>query len=148
MIKKIFMGMAISATLLASCSSEEPAGGNSGGNVTFTATLPGDLQTRAYGDGTTATELKYVVYNADGEEISHFTNSVPMSNLKATVNLNLVADQTYTIVFWAQAPDAPYTLDSANGTITVTPTGPAQSENRDAFFASETFTVKICFPDR
>lgn len=141
MIKNLFLGMAVGAALLTSCSSEDPAPVATDGNVTFTATLPGELMGRGYGDGTTATQLTYVVYNAAGEEIPMFTKNVDLVNLKATVSLNLVPNQEYTIVFWAQAPDAPYNLDTANGTVTVTPTGTSQAENRDAFFAAETFVV-------
>lgn len=143
MIKKLFLGIAIGATLLTSCSSEEPAVSNTAdGNVTFTATLPANLMNRAYGDGTTATQLTYAVYNADGQEIETYTKTVTLQGLKATVNLKLVPEQQYTVVFWAQAPDAPYTLDTSTGTVTVNPAGNSQDETRDAFFAAETFVVK------
>ena len=62
-MRKIFSIFAASLMLFAaSCSTEkfdEPTGD---GNVTFTVQLPGGLQSRALGDGTTATKLYVSVY--------------------------------------------------------------------------------------
>lgn len=141
MAKRFLFCMAAGALLLSSCSSEEPMIGSSGeGNVTFTATIPGGINSRAISDGTTANKLTYAVYNENGEEITVLTNTVDI-NLQTTVNLNLVTGKKYTVVFWAQAEDAPYSLNTSDGTVTVTATGDSQKENRDAFFASREFTV-------
>ena len=57
--------------LWTSCSNEEfPApvpGGD--GTVTFTATLPANISSRAYGDGEVAKTLHYAVYEAGSDKV-------------------------------------------------------------------------------
>ena len=48
---------------------------------------------------------------------------------------------TYSIVFWAQAPGAPYTFDPETGEVTVDYAGDANDETRDAFCKLHTFKV-------
>ena len=64
--KKLLLNAAVLATMLTSisCSQEEVAGGQAGDEsvVTFTAQLPGSPQSKAIGDGMTATTLSYAVY--------------------------------------------------------------------------------------
>lgn len=147
MIKKSLFGMALGVFLLSSCTSEEPISETSDGNVTFHATLPAQLLTRSdsyntiFDNGTNATELAYAVYDESGTNISTLNGEATISGLSADVKLNLVTGKTYTIVFWAQAPGAPYTFVPSTGKMTVTTTGNAQDLNRDAFFACEKFTV-------
>ncbi len=130
--------MAAVALLAASCSNEDfsaPAGGD--GNVVFTAELPA-LASRAYGDGLSATDLKAYVYSVDGETPEYlFSKEATFDGLHATVELALVTGKTYDVVFWAQAPDAPYTYSSSERTISVTYDGAANDECRDAFFVTE-----------
>ncbi len=149
MKKFFFASAALTAMLFTSCSSDEPIGGNGNdGNVTFSVQLPGEIQSRSYGDGSTATTLTYAVYSVDGETVSNVSsltseNEVSFgTDLRATVTLNLVTGKTYKVVFWADAETSPYTFNATDATITVgTPTN-AQDENRDAFFAcTEEFTV-------
>lgn len=133
--------MAAGTLLLTSCSSDEPTTSLTGdGNVTFTAVIPGGINSRAISDGTTANKLTYAVYDENGDELSSLTNTVDI-NLQTSVSLNLVTGKKYTVVFWAQAEDAPYAINTTDGTVTVTETGNSQAENRDAFFASREFTV-------
>ena len=111
-MRKIFSIFAASLMLFAaSCSTEkfdEPTGD---GNVTFTVQLPGGLQSRALGDGTTATKLYVAAYEAGTTAplaVANGAQSIAdMSSLKATVSLQLVTGKTYDLVFWAQAADAP-----------------------------------------
>ena len=130
--------MAAVALLAASCSNEDfsaPAGGD--GNVVFTAELPA-LGSRAYGDGLSATDLKAYVYSVDGETPEYlFSKEATFDGLHATVELALVTGKTYDVVFWAQAPDAPYTYSTTERTISVTYDGAANDESRDAFFVTE-----------
>ncbi|MDE6317582.1 MAG: hypothetical protein K2L73_04200, partial [Muribaculaceae bacterium] len=142
MMKKIFFCMALGATLLSSCSSDEPVITTDGGNVTFRATLPAGIMSRsAYDDGLTASNLEYAVYDATGANIVGLNGSATLVDRTATIGLNLVTGKTYTVVFWAAADGAPYTFDATEGKMTVTPAGDANDTKRDAFFASETFTV-------
>lgn len=139
--------MALGVSLLSSCTSEEPIIGVSDENVTFHATLPTQLQSRSesyntiFDNGTNATELTYAVYDESGNNISTLNGEATISGLGADVKLNLVTGKTYTIVFWAQAPGAPYTFVPSTGKMTVTTTGDAQDLGRDAFFACEKFKV-------
>lgn len=142
-MKKIFSIFAASLMLFAaSCSTEkldEPTGD---GNVTFTVQLPGGLQSRAIGDGTTATKLYVAAYEANQTTplaVANGAQSIAdMSNLNATVSLQLVTGKTYDIVFWAQAADAPYTFNPTGRTVDMNYSGAtANAENRDAFFHIE-----------
>lgn len=63
--KKFLSAFAIASMVLAtSCSNEDLNSGLNGteSNVTFTAQLPAGLQSRSFGDGTTANTLSYAVY--------------------------------------------------------------------------------------
>ncbi|MGN1245126.1 MAG: DUF6562 domain-containing protein, partial [Muribaculaceae bacterium] len=142
-MKKIFSIFAASLMLFAaSCSSEkldEPTGD---GNVTFTVQLPGGLQSRAIGDGTTATKLYVAAYEANQTDplaVANGAQSIAdMNNLKATVTLQLVTGKTYDIVFWAQADGAPYTFTPDGRTVAMNYGNTvANAENRDAFFHIE-----------
>ena len=140
-MKKIFYCLcAASAMLFTACSDEAvnaPVEGES--LVTITTQLPADLGTRAFGDGTTATNLTYAVYEAgqtDPRIIS--TDEMTFSGLTATVNLRLANGKKYDIVFWADAPDAPYTFDADAQTVNINYNGVTSNlEKLDAFFANE-----------
>ena len=142
-MRKIFSIFAASLMLFAaSCSTEkfdEPTGD---GNVTFTVQLPGGLQSRALGDGTTATKLYVAAYEAGTTAplaVANGAQSIAdMSSLKATVSLQLVTGKTYDLVFWAQAADAPYAFNPTGRTVDMNYSGAAaNAENRDAFFHIE-----------
>ena len=101
------------------------------------------------GEGTTATQLYYQVFTADGQLIAGLpAQSKPLSSLKTTVTFQLVKDQTYKFIFWAQTPTAGYYsfagTDDAKDIRTVTANyegKDANDENFDAFFATESFKV-------
>ncbi len=141
-MKKTLFAMFAAALMMTGCSSDLEPEMKDGGNVLFTVQLPDGLNSRAYADGTTATKLTYALYNEDGTYIPNSKNdNVTFSNLTATVEMNLVTGKTYNIVFWAHADNAPYTFNENDATITVTTTGDANDENRDAFFACKTVVV-------
>ena len=110
-MKKIFLIASALAGLFlaASCQQEnlEPVGG--GTTVTYTVEAPGALQTKAIADGTNVDELIYEVWYGDQKL---YQNSTAMAvdpadgKNKAKVTLDLVNDQTYTILFWAQVAEA------------------------------------------
>ncbi|MDE6611945.1 MAG: hypothetical protein K2K22_05225, partial [Muribaculaceae bacterium] len=138
MKKYIYASMAAAALMAASCSNEDIAAPVSGdGNVVFTAELPA-LGSRAYGDGLSATGLTAYVYSADGQTPEYlFSKEATFDGLHATVELALVTGKTYDVVFWAQAPEAPYTYSTTDRTITVSYGTEANDEKRDAFFVTE-----------
>lgn len=141
MIKKFFSGLMAAALLITtSCQKQEFAPGQDA-TVTFEVATP-EIATRAYSDGTTATHLQYAVYDANGNYLEMLTNTKAEIKGSANVQLQLTTGNQYSIVFWAAAPSAPYTLDFANKTVTVDYTSAkSNDENRDAFYSYHTFTV-------
>lgn len=154
-MKKLLLNAAVLATMLTSisCSQEEVAGGQAGDEsvVTFTAQLPGSPQSKAIGDGMTATTLSYAVY-AQGTTTPLITSKdvVTFTNGQATVTLRLASGRSYDLLFWADAygaenSDAPYTVDFDTQTLTIDYDAAktlSNDENRDAFFGTTTIEVK------
>ena len=109
--------------------------------VAFSISAP-EINTRAYSDGTTATVLQYAVYNDDGELLNDLTVTNGEIHGSTTVELMLTTGNTYSVVFWAAADGAPYTLDFAEKKMTVDYSKAlSNDENRDAFYKWHTFTV-------
>ena len=128
------------AMIATSCQQETDLGVNAGetATVSFNVGTP----TRAYSDGTTATVLQYAVYDAAGNELTDLTVTDGEIHGSTTVNLQLVTGNTYAVIFWAAAEDAPYSVDFANQTMTVNYNGAVSNdENRDAFYKYHEFTV-------
>lgn len=154
-MKKLLLNAAVLATMLTSisCSQEEVAGGQAGDEsvVTFTAQLPGSPQSKAIGDGMTATTLSYAVY-AQGTTTPLITSKdvVTFTNGQATVTLRLASGRSYDLLFWADAygaedSDAPYTVDFNTQTLTIDYDAAktlSNDESRDAFFGTTTLEVK------
>jgi hypothetical protein len=111
--------------------------------VRFTVEVPAGVATKAFGEGLNATELYYAVFNQNKAYIQSLAQTavVPVSGKTATLDLKLVRKYTYSIVFWAQTPGAPYTFVPETGTVTVSYAGNANDDTRDAFCALHTFTV-------
>ncbi len=144
-MKNMFKTLAAVAliALAASCSkdaAEAPAVVDETAKVSFSVELPG-IASRATNDGTTATELHYAVYQDNGNNTNTLLFSTDaedqvktMSGLSTTVELDLVSQQTYDIVFWAQAPDA-YDPDFAAKSVAMNydSNKVGSNEERDAF---------------
>ena len=111
--------------------------------VTFTVELPAELSTKAIGDGTSATELYYAVFSEDGKYVKSLAQTAPAAVVGkvAQLKLQLVKHYTYTVVFWAQAPGAPYTFTPETATVKVSYKGNANDEKRDAFCQVQTVVV-------
>ena len=129
-----------------SCSSEEVAPVTSESAVTLSVTLPDGIQSRAFGDGTTAQKLQMLVL--DGETaLPVFTGADPTVlstdiNLTKQVTLRLAAGKTYKVVCWAAAEGAPYTFDPATRTVTANYEGALTGDEKlDAFYAAQDITV-------
>ena len=147
-----YSALAASAALMfTACSQTElgetPAAGGQA-TVNFAVTAPVGLDTRTFGDGNTATELRYAVYDAEGHQLSQLGNvaanqaPVTMTGRQAEVKLQLVKGNTYKVVFWAEAPSAPYQFDWANATMSVKPEALATSDEKgDAFYNVSEVTV-------
>ena len=110
--------------------------------VSFNVGTP-EIATRAYSDGLTATHLQYAVYDATGNELKDLTVTDATINGSAKVELQLTTGNTYSVIFWAAAENAPYSVDFANKTMTVDYSAAVSNdEARDAFYKYHTFTVK------
>ncbi len=129
MMKKSLLYSAMAGMLcLGSCSQDDFApeiNGNGDGNVTFTVTLNDKPATRAFGDGLSAKNLAYAVYDVTdsndvklvGEYTKQFDNS-----LTTTVSLQLANGRDYKVAFFASnatGENDVYTFDAANQNVTV-----------------------------
>lgn len=143
---KTFAAAAMSVLALA-CAKEQVGPSGQSENVSFSIDVPGGIRTRAIGDGLTASKLYYQVFDAEGNVIDGLgVQTADLVERKTTVSFQLVKDQTYNFVFWAQTPESGYyTISNTDGLKTITADytthKDANDENRDAFFAVETLTV-------
>lgn len=154
MKKVLFSTVAMSALMLmaTSCADDQTSDLKAGAEstVTITAQLPGDMGTRAFADGTKATELHYAVYEkgtttrlavckkADGTK-GQLEGTATMTGLQTTISLQLTTGKEYDFVFWADAPgDNVYTFNSENQTVTVNyANAENNTDNLDAFFGQK-----------
>ena len=146
---KLFKTLAATAmsVLAIACAKEPVADNGQQAGVSFEIENP--VVISKAGEGTTATQLYYQVFTADGQLIEGLpAQSKPLSSLKTTVTFQLVKDQTYKFIFWAQTPTAGYYSFAGTDdvkdirTITANYEGKeANDENFDAFFATESFKV-------
>lgn len=139
---KIFKYLAAAAlTLLAvSCNKEQVTEVPDGQtvDVTFTAALPGEMATKALGDGQTAKTLYVSVYeNDDAKTKLDLDKTATFTDLKTQVTFSLVKGKTYNFVFWAQAAEgAPYDVNDLKNIKISYEGAEANDEKRDAFYAT------------
>ena len=106
-------------------------------DVTFTAALPGEMATKALGDGQTAKNLYVSVYENDAEKTKlDLDQTATFTDLKTQVKFSLVKGKTYNFVFWAQADGAPYEISDLKNIKVTDYTTAANDEKRDAFYAT------------
>ncbi len=157
MNKKVFLGLFATSAIMfgTACSSEDliEQGGDNTATVSFTLSTEDAAQSRNISDGTTAKKLYYAVYDEENEKKLLGTISkkdgVTCTDLLTghAIDLKLLKGQTYTIAFWAQAEDSPYTTDIDNGKFFVnmdystTNEVTINNDNRDGFFQTKSFTV-------
>lgn len=132
---------AAALTLLAvGCNKEQVAETPDGQmvDVTFTAALPGEMATKALGDGQTAKNLYVSVYenDADKTHLRDLDKTATFTDLKTQVKFSLVKGKTYNFVFWAQAEGAPYDVTDLKSIKVKNYTTGANDEYRDAFYAT------------
>ena len=149
-MKKILSSMVAIASLLmfagTSCSSEEVAPVTGESTVTLSVTLPDGIQSRAFGDGTTADSLTMLVLDGD-KALPVFTGDDPTVlstdiNLTKQVTLRLAAGKTYKVVCWASAKKSPYTFDTVTRTVSANYEDALTGDEKlDAFYAAQDITV-------
>ena len=132
--------------------------------ATFTVKVPGEADTRAFSDGTNIDAVLYEIYKADDDPsaVTQHPNSVnggtplaegvvPMSNKEATVTFNLLQDQKYTVIFWAQVKENEDGTNSHYNTtdlrkVSLKPAATALKANletRTAFYQVYTFDAPV-----
>lgn len=128
------------ALLATACSSPDDVTPATSTRVSFTVRLDGS-DSRALGDGSQATRLVAVAYDASGKAVQ--VQSGLMTDLQGSVTFTLVEGVTYRFAFWAQSPDATcYTLSNDYTTVAVDYSGTASDDARDAFFQHiDSYTV-------
>ena len=132
--------------LLASCSKDEAAVTSNEALVTFNVAAA-DMGTRAYGDGVTAHDLEYAIYEKGSYAqplIAKELQGVFPGDVKQTAfTEKLVKGKTYIALFWADAEVDPYTVDWNNQTVKITDPAAleSQDENLDAFFKAHEIVV-------
>ena len=147
---KKFLLMAVTAIglLFTACSKDEvaqPVAEKS--TVTFSVAAP-ELATRALGDGTTATQLSWAVYDKSNTLLFQSSEVTVMSDLKATVEIPFVNGMAYNILFWAEAPESPYSVEWANLEVGYTNAAAldSNSEKYDAFYCYFTELGEVTGP--
>lgn len=140
MNKKLLKSFAAAAmSVLAIACAKEQVGPDEGTMVeaTFSVDVPGVIGTKA-GEGTKATKLYYQVFDAEGTPVTGLPMQIQDINVSTTVNFQLIKDQTYNFVFWAQTAEAGYYTVTDLRTITANYEGKnSNDENFDAFIAVE-----------
>ena len=149
-MKKLFlMAVAAVAMLATSCSKDDTNAVAVGekSTVTFAVEAP-VMATRAadstYGDGYTATQLSWGVYDAEGKYLRNLSSEVagvvefPAGSLTTTVEIDLVNGKSYEVIFWAGAEGAPYDVDFETKKMTVNDVLNANQEAYDAFYKHQT----------
>ena len=112
-MKKILLfASALAGLFLAgSCQRENLEPEQMAGTVRFTVEAPGAIATKTIADGQNVDVVHYAVYKTKSDETHAIEVSserplaqgfVPMSGKKANINFDLLQDQYYTIIFWAQ----------------------------------------------
>lgn len=135
-----YLAAAALALLAVSCNKEQVAEVPDGQlvDVTFTAALPGEMATKALGDGQTAKKLYVSVYeNDDAKTKLELDKTATFTDLKTQVTFSLVKGKTYNFVFWAQAAEgAPYDVTDLKNIKISYEGAEANDEKRDAFYAT------------
>ena len=155
-MKKILYSVAAMALAFfsASCQQEnlEPVAGNN--TVTYTVQVADAVATKALGDDVNAVnELVYEVYRTAAEGTTTFTNvdnflyhkTATITNGVATIELEFVNDQNFTVLFWAHvAGNNVYDVDDLTA-VSITSPDAANNVNAQAFVGRD--FVRNCVSD-
>lgn len=142
---KLLLISTIFLSLLVSC---EKAGKGDYADVAFTVSIPSAIETKAnISDGSKVNMLHYVAFGPTGNVV--LSGSTPISvSAPAVIEASLVKYVDYNFVFWAHKEDASntnpvYDLSTfeSDGKITVSYSGNANDEDRDAFYTNYPITL-------
>ena len=144
-MKKILLfASALAGLFLAgSCQRETLEPEQMAGTVKFTVEAPGAIATKTIADGMNVNEVHYEVYkNVDGVDHALLDPDsepmakgvVAMENKKANITLDLLQDQKYTVIFWAQVEGTGHYDTSDLRCVAFEGEVDANDESRAAFF--------------
>ena len=112
-MKKYFLSLvAIAAAMLFATSCQESlVAPQLAGPTTFSVQLPDQMGTKAFGDesstNATINKLYVQVYSEDGNTLVYQPSEpIAVTSGSASFSVNLIQDQKYDIIFWAQKDDA------------------------------------------
>ena len=162
-MKKILLfASALAGLFLAgSCQRENLEPMESANTVTYTVQLPGALSTKTIGekdaDVAAVKELVYEVYRTEATSADDFTGAdrllyhktaTAQSDGTFKINLELVNDQNFRVLFWAQVPgNDVYTVDNLKN-VTISKTLNANAENYAAFAGADYIEAGESIVDR
>ena len=147
-MKKILLfASALAGLFLAgSCQRENLEPMESANTVTYTVQVPGALSTKTIGENVAAvTELVYEVYRTEATSKDDFTQAeallfhktATINNGTATVEFELVNNQNFRVLFWAQVPgNDVYNVESLKN-VTISQALNANAENYAAFAGAD-----------
>lgn len=151
-MKKFFVMavVALAGLMATACSTDDAVSdAENYATVSFTVAAP-EMATRTLGDGMTARNLSWGVYDADGNYLPKLSSEnaepvvFPAGSLSTTVEIDLVNGKSYHVIFWAEADGSPYKVDFESQLMTYdySEQNPllANQEKYDAFFASHPIT--------
>ena len=112
--------------------------------VKFIVETP-EIAVKAFGDGTSATDLYYAIYDEAGNLISELSkvdeNSKETINISTTISTRLVTGNVYSMIFWADNAEDVCDVNFTTKMVKFNPTT-SNLEEYDAFWAYvEPFTV-------
>ena len=155
-MKKILYSAAAMALAFfaASCQQENLEPVVKANTVTYTVQVADAVATKALGDDVAAVnELVYEVYRTAAEETTAFTSAdnllyhktATITNGVATIELEFVNDQNFTVLFWAHtAGNTVYDVDDLTN-VTITSPDVANNVNAQAFVGRD--FVRDCVSD-
>ena len=159
MKKLLYCAAALAVAFFAgSCQQEKLEPVQESNAVTFTVEAPAALQTRAIADGLNVDELFYEVWiTGENQNQSDLTNATKLyqartdmqyddanKRMKATITLDLVNDQNFTVLFWAQKSGINVYNTTELTAVTYTNTAAnayAANDNRLDAFYSKAFVI-------
>ena len=156
MKKFLYSAAALALAFFAgSCQQENLEPVVSGNTVTYTVQVADAVATRALGDDITAVnELVYEVYRTVDEGETDFTDvdnllyhkTATITNGTATIEIEFVNDQNFTVLFWAHTKDnGVYNVENLTN-VTITSPDVANNVNAQAFVGRD--FVRDCVSDQ
>lgn len=166
MKKLLYCAAALATMFFTACQQENLEPAEQGTTVNFSVAVPGEISTKAVADGNNVDELYYAIYKYDETSKNHENGvdnegSIPLASGRVdrtterhfNVTFDLLADQNYVAIFWAQKKVAePFYVWPSNGdlrTITFADKKDAEGkwaatanlEDRAAFFRTYEFNT-------